>query len=69
MIPAPRPGRRDHPGSRVRHLQIDDPTAVRRIGLAWGADRRLLPAAELFRRHVIETDLGPYRVGGDQPGA
>ncbi len=34
-------------------LPLDDPAAARQIGLAWSADRRLLPAAELFRQHVL----------------
>ena len=31
------------------------PGAVRDLTLTWSAERRLLPAAELFRRHVIRT--------------
>jgi LysR family transcriptional regulator, transcription activator of glutamate synthase operon len=37
----------------VAYLEIGDPGAVREIWLTWSAERRLLPAAELFRRHVI----------------
>jgi DNA-binding transcriptional LysR family regulator len=37
----------------VAYLEIGDPGAVREIWLTWPAERRLLPAAELFRRHVI----------------
>jgi DNA-binding transcriptional LysR family regulator len=37
----------------LRHVPVTDPLAVREIGLAWSAERRLLPAAELFRQHVI----------------
>jgi LysR family transcriptional activator of glutamate synthase operon len=40
------------PGT-VRYLRITDVEATREIGLAWSADRRLLPAADLFREHVI----------------
>ncbi len=32
---------------------LADPGAVRQIWLIRPAERRLLPAAELFRRHVI----------------
>ena len=39
---------------RERHLGITDPGAHREVGLAWLSERRLLPSAELFRRHVIE---------------
>ncbi len=38
---------------RVRYLAIDDPGADREIGMAWSTERRMLPAAELFRNHVI----------------
>jgi DNA-binding transcriptional LysR family regulator len=41
--------------SPVRHLPIADPAAVREIGLAWSLERRMLPAAERFRRHIIAT--------------
>ena len=39
---------------RIRYLPLADVQGVREIGLSWPADRRLLPAAELFRRHVIQ---------------
>ena len=47
-----------HPGSRGRAARLlRDPR--RRGGpgvtLTWSAERRLLPAAELFRRHVIRS--------------
>jgi len=38
----------------VRYLTITDPGATRDIGIAWSTERRLLPAAERFRRHVID---------------
>ncbi len=34
-------------------LALDDPGASREIGLTWSAARRLLPAARLFRDHVL----------------
>jgi LysR family transcriptional activator of glutamate synthase operon len=41
-------------GSRsVRRVPLTDPQATRDIGLAWSLERRLLPAAELFRDHVL----------------
>ncbi|HET9872297.1 MAG TPA: LysR family transcriptional regulator [Propionibacteriaceae bacterium] len=40
-------------GGRVRYLEISDVRAVREIGLAWSAERRLLPASQVFRDHVI----------------
>ena len=38
----------------VVYRSLHDVHAVREIGLSWAADRRLLPAAELFRRHVLD---------------
>jgi len=38
----------------VVYRSLGDVHAVREIGLSWAADRRLLPAAELFRRHVLD---------------
>jgi LysR family transcriptional regulator, transcription activator of glutamate synthase operon len=52
IVPAPRgaaPGTAAH---GVRHLEISDPRAVVDVGMAWSTERRLLPAAELFRDHV-----------------
>ena len=37
----------------VRYLAIADPGAQREIYLTWPAERPLLPAAELFRAHVV----------------
>jgi hypothetical protein len=37
----------------VLYREIADPLAIREICLTWSAERRLLPAAELFRQHVI----------------
>ena len=39
---------------RERHLRIVDAGAHREVGMAWPSERRLLPSAELFRRHVVE---------------
>ena len=39
---------------RERHLRITDAGAHREVGMAWPSERRLLPSAELFRRHVID---------------
>lgn len=38
---------------RVHYLELADPDAERNIGLSWNGRRRLLPAAELFREHVL----------------
>lgn len=45
-------------GGAVRHLDIEDDDAAREIGVAWSAEQTRLPAAELFRRHVIERARG-----------
>jgi hypothetical protein len=37
----------------VAYLGIGDEGAVRQIFLTWSAERRLLPATDLFRRHVL----------------
>lgn len=34
-------------------LRLSDPGARREVGMAWSRSRRLLPAAELFRQHVL----------------
>lgn len=38
----------------VRHLELTDPDALREIGVAWSAERRRLPASELFLQHVVD---------------
>ena len=43
----------DPAGRRVRYLAIDDEAASREVGLAWSTERRMLPAAGLFRDHVV----------------
>ena len=53
IVPAPRAGSPESAAGPVRYAEITDPGAIREICLRWPAERRLLPAAELFRRHVI----------------
>jgi LysR family transcriptional activator of glutamate synthase operon len=53
VVPAPRAGSPEAVAGPVIYREIPDPGAVREICLTWSAERRLLPAAELFRRHVI----------------
>lgn len=38
---------------RVHYLELTDPDAARIVGLSWNEHRRRLPAAELFRDHVL----------------
>ena len=56
IVPAPRAGSPEAaaPGP-VRYAEITDEGAQRAIYLTWPADRRLLPAADLFRKHVLRT--------------
>jgi LysR family transcriptional activator of glutamate synthase operon len=54
IVPAPRAGSPESAAGPVRYPEILDPGAVRELCLTWSEERRLLPAAELFRRHVIQ---------------
>jgi LysR family transcriptional activator of glutamate synthase operon len=53
IIPAPRAGSPEAASGPVLYREIPDPAAAREICLTWSAERRLLPAAELFRQHAI----------------
>lgn len=44
-------------GGHERLVRLTDPAAYREVGLAWPADRRLLPSADLFRHHVLDADV------------
>jgi LysR family transcriptional activator of glutamate synthase operon len=54
IVPASGEGSPEAAKGPVRYLEITDVHATREIGLAWPTERRLLPAADLFREHVIE---------------
>ena len=49
--------------ARLRHLAIADAEAVRDIGVTWSRERRLLPAAELFRGYVLDRAAGGRLAG------
>jgi DNA-binding transcriptional LysR family regulator len=52
----PVPVRNVHPAESVERLvPLTDKGAHREVGLAWSRSRRLLPAAGLFRDHVLAT--------------
>jgi LysR family transcriptional activator of glutamate synthase operon len=53
VVPAPRAGSPEAVPGPVTYTELADPGAVREIFLTWSAERRLLPATDLFRRHVI----------------
>jgi LysR family transcriptional regulator, transcription activator of glutamate synthase operon len=55
IVPAPRAGSPVAGPGPVLYPPILDEGAERNIYLTWPADKPLLPAAELFRRHVIAT--------------
>jgi DNA-binding transcriptional LysR family regulator len=40
-------------GAAVRLLPLTDANASRDVGVAWSRERRLLPSADLFRKHVL----------------
>ncbi len=59
-------------GGAERLVRLTDPGAFRDVGLAWSRNRRLLPSAELFRRHVLERPQrgrcrAPHRRSLDGP--
>lgn len=54
MVPAAREGSREASHGSLHYVEISDARAVRGIGLTWSTERRLLPAAELFRQHTID---------------
>src|SRR5699024_9037275 len=49
----PRPHGIEATAGRLRYLSINDPHARREVGIAWSRSRRLLPATQLFRDHVL----------------
>jgi DNA-binding transcriptional LysR family regulator len=51
-------------GSAARLLRLTDADASRDVGVAWSRERRLLPSADLFRRHVlaVRRDRASYQV-------
>jgi len=53
----PRPRRTDEASASgdLSLVPLTDPTARREIGVIWSAERRLLPAPELFRQHILDT--------------
>jgi LysR family transcriptional regulator, transcription activator of glutamate synthase operon len=55
IVPAPRAGSLEAAAGPILYREIADTRAVREICLAWSAQRRLLPAAELFRQHVVRS--------------
>jgi LysR family transcriptional activator of glutamate synthase operon len=55
IVPEPRRIRESSAADRVAFVALSDAMALREIGVIWSAERRLLPAPEFFRRHILET--------------
>ena len=55
IVPAPRAGTPVAAPGPVVYRELLDDGAERDIYLTWPADRSLLPAAELFRKHVVRS--------------
>ena len=51
-------------GDLIRLVPLVDPGAQREVGLAWSGSRRLLPSAELFRRHALDSGRRAGPPGG-----
>ena len=65
VVPAVHRGSPDAVSGAVQHLAITDPGAFREIGLGRATGRRVLPAAELFARHVVgRADAGDFSAAG-----
>ncbi len=62
IVPATE-GEQQHAGPAVAMVRLRDPRATRDVGLAWSRERRLLPSADLFRRHVLASTAGPQGAG------
>jgi LysR family transcriptional activator of glutamate synthase operon len=54
IIPSTGEGGLDGLSSPVRYIPIDGTSATQEIGMSWSSEHRLLPSAELFRRHVAD---------------
>jgi len=53
IVPALREGSPDEGTGSLCYVKIGDPRAARGIGLTWSTERRLLPAAEMFREYTL----------------
>lgn len=53
IVPATPRTAEDVRDERLTLLPISDVGAVREVGVAWSAEHRLLPAAQMFRAHVL----------------
>lgn len=54
VVPATPRTSSDPGAAQPRYLRLTDAGAAREVGLAWSTERRLLPAAALFREHVLD---------------
>ncbi|WNB84664.1 LysR substrate-binding domain-containing protein [Cellulomonas sp. ATA003] len=63
VVPASPGTAADDDARRLRLLPISDPGAVRDVGVTWSPERRMLPAAELFRVHVVDRAAAGWPSG------
>lgn len=57
VLPVPPLRAATHEG--LRQLSLTDPGAYRDAGIAWSAGQHMLPAARLFRDHVVRQRIEP----------
>ncbi len=78
IVPGPRRSDEASAVGDIAFVPLSDPIARREIGVIWSAERRLLPAPELFRQHILDTAArgrlgsprpGPVRPGSARPGS
>ncbi|MGY2874076.1 LysR family transcriptional regulator, transcription activator of glutamate synthase operon [Marmoricola sp. URHA0025 HA25] len=58
IVPATRGEPQPGGSTAAKLVRLTDPHASRDVGIAWSRDRRLLPSADLFRRHVLAARTG-----------
>jgi LysR family transcriptional regulator, transcription activator of glutamate synthase operon len=68
IVPATPVPARQAGAERFSQLPISDVGASRKVGVAWSAERRLLPAAEMFREHVLDRAAAGLLPDPDDPG-
>jgi LysR family transcriptional activator of glutamate synthase operon len=58
IVPQPRRTDKASAAKQIMFVELSDAMARREIGVIWAADRRLLPAPELFLGHILSTAVG-----------
>ncbi|MDD9206286.1 LysR substrate-binding domain-containing protein [Georgenia sp. 10Sc9-8] len=57
ILPVPPIRAATHEG--LHHVRLTDRGAYRDVGIAWSSEQRMLPAARLFRDHVVQRATVP----------